>query len=157
MEIASRVVPVLPFSICCVWAQEFCRHAGEGFTQSETKQWKREESGRKRKDWGGKNTFKMEQELSRREGSRESETMPFLLLTDRSHFIPEPGVLAQGGWLGVPCVPKLDSLGQHSVLRQLPRDNHLLLLLPFSTPCFPLAPLHTPFFFSGRHSQSSKP
>lgn len=52
MEIISRVVPVLPFSICCVWAQEFCRHAGEGFTQSETKGWKGEESGGKRKGWG---------------------------------------------------------------------------------------------------------
>lgn len=52
-----------------------------------------------------------------------------------------------GIWLLVPCVPKLDSLAQHSVLRRLPRDNHLLLLFPFSTPCFPLAPFHTPFFF----------
>lgn len=62
------------------------------------------------KGLGEKSTFEMEKELSRREGSRERETMPFLLLTDRSHPIPEPGVLAQGGWLLVPCVPKLDSL-----------------------------------------------
>lgn len=117
MEIASRVVPVLPFSICCVWAQEFRRHAGEGLTQSETKGRKREESGGKRKDWGEKSTFEMEKELSGGEGSGERETMPFLLLTDRSHSIPQPGMLAQGGWLVVPCVPSLD---QHSVLRQLP-------------------------------------
>lgn len=82
--------------------------------------------------------------------------MPFPLLTHRSHSVPEPGVVAWGEWLAVPCVPKLDSLDQHSVLI----DSHDTTTCPCCSP-FPFLPSlwhpFTPFFFSGRHSQSSKP
>lgn len=86
MEIASRVVPVLPFSICCVWAQEFCRR---GVHTERDKRMEGRGEGWEEKGLGEKSTLEMEKELRGREGSGERETMPFLLLTDRSHSILE--------------------------------------------------------------------
>lgn len=94
------------------------------------------------KGLGGKSTFKMEQELSRSEGSRERETMPFLPLTDRSHFIPEP---RGDGWV-FPVSPNWTALTS----TQCSDNPHETTTCSCCSPFPLLAPLwhrFTPLFF----------
>lgn len=104
------------------------------------------------KGLGGKSTFKMEQELSRREGSRERETMPFLPLTDRSHFIPEP---RGDGWV-FPVSPNWTALTS-TQCSENPERQPPAPAVPLFHSLLPSGTVSHPFFFSGRHSQSSKP
>jgi len=66
-----------------------------------------------------------------------------------SHLIPGPGALAHGGWLVFPTLPNCSSsIGAQcsdSCKFTPVRHDYLFLLFPFFLPCFPLAPLHTPF------------
>lgn len=148
MEIASRVVPVLPFSICCVWTQEFCRQAGEGFTQSKTKGWKREESGGKRKDWGKKSTFEMEKELSRREGRRKGKQCHSL--SSHTGAIQSQSLewwLGGNGWL-FPVSPNWTALTS-TQCSLTPTTQPPAPAAPLFHSCLPSGTLSHPFFSQG--------
>lgn len=109
MEIASRVAPVLPFSICCVWAQEFCSRQDRGSHRARQKEWKREESDGERRDWGEKAHLKWRRSwVEEREAGKGEQW---------HSFSSQAGAIelqSQGGRLLVPCVPRLDSLGSDS-------------------------------------------